>query len=111
MASPIEPWVEALIKVTGIDIHIGGDRAFYGPAHDYIQVPPPQAFFEPINWHRTALHELGHATGHSSRLDRKSSSSTASRKYAFEELVVEINVAFCCTALGIVPTVRHYIGS
>jgi ParB-like chromosome segregation protein Spo0J len=27
-------------------------------------VPPPQAYFEPINWHRTALHELGHATGH-----------------------------------------------
>jgi antirestriction protein ArdC len=28
-------------------------------------VPPPQAYFEPINWHRTALHELGHnaATG------------------------------------------------
>ena len=33
------------------------------PAHDYVQVPPPQAYFEPINWHRTALHELGHASG------------------------------------------------
>lgn len=113
VASPIEPRVEALIKATGIDFHIGGDRAFYAPAHDYIQVPPPQAYFEPINWHRTALHELGHATGHSSRLDRKLSGSTASRKYAFEELVAEINAAFCCAALGIVPTVRHaeYIGS
>ena len=30
------------------------------PAQDYVQVPPPQAYFEPINWHRTALHELGH---------------------------------------------------
>jgi antirestriction protein ArdC len=30
------------------------------PAHDYVQVPPPQAYFEPINWHRTALHEMGH---------------------------------------------------
>ncbi len=113
VASPIEPRVEALIKATGIDFRIGGDRAFYMPAHDYIQVPPPQAFFEPINWHRTALHELGHATGHSSRLDRKFSGSTTSRKYAFEELVAEINAAFCCAALGIVPTVRHadYIGS
>ncbi|MEZ2329064.1 ArdC family protein [Mesorhizobium sp. RCC_202] len=113
IASPIEPRVEALIKATGIDFRIGGDRAFYVPAHDYIQVPPPQAYFEPINWHRTALHELGHATGHSSRLDRKFSGSTARRKYAFEELVAEINAAFCCAALGIVPTVRHadYIGS
>jgi antirestriction protein ArdC len=63
----IEPRVEALIKATGIDFRIGGNRAFYNPSQDYVQVPPPPAFFEPINWHRTALHELGHASGHSSR--------------------------------------------
>jgi antirestriction protein ArdC len=56
----IEPRVEALIKATGIDFRIGGDRAFYVPALDHVVVPPPQAYFEPINWHRTALHELGH---------------------------------------------------
>jgi antirestriction protein ArdC len=59
----IEPKVEALIKTSGIDFRIGGSRAFYVPVYDYVQVPPPQAYFEPINWHRTALHELGHATG------------------------------------------------
>lgn len=109
----IEPQVEALIKATGIDFRIGGNRACYFPAHDYVQVPPPQAYFEAIDWHRTALHELGHATGHASRLARDLSGSFGSRKYAFEELVAEINAAFCCAALGIVPTVRHadYIGS
>lgn len=109
----IEPRVEALIEATGIDFRIGGDRAFYVPAHDYVQVPPPQAYFEPINWHRTALHELGHATGHASRLGRELSGSYGSKKYAFEELVAEINAAFCCASLGIEPTVRHadYIGS
>ncbi|MGE0723773.1 MAG: ArdC family protein [Alphaproteobacteria bacterium] len=109
----IEPQVEALIRATGIDFRIGGDRAFYAPAPDYVQVPPPQAHFEPINWHRTALHELGHATGHSSRLNRDFSGSFGTKKYAFEELVAEINAAFCCASLGIVPTVRHadYIGS
>lgn len=109
----IEPRVEALIRTTGIDFRIGGDRAFYVPALDYVQVPPPQAYFEPINWHRTALHELGHATGHASRLGRDFSGSFGTRKYAFEELVAEMNAAFCCATLGIVPTVRHadYIGS
>ena len=63
-AGLIEPRVEALIAATGIDFRIGGNRAFYVPAHDYVQVPPPQAYFEPTNWHRTALHEMGHATGH-----------------------------------------------
>ncbi len=56
----IEPRVETLIEAIGIDFRIGGNRAFYVPAHDYVQVPPPQAYFEPINWHRTALHEMGH---------------------------------------------------
>lgn len=109
----IEPRVEALIRATGIDFRIGGNRAFYVPALDYVQVPPPQAYFEPINWHRTALHELGHATGHPSRLGRDMAGSFGSKKYAFEELVAEINAAFCCASLGIVPTVRHadYIGS
>ena len=109
----IEPQVEALIRATSIDFRIGGDRAFYVPALDYVQVPPPQAYFEPINWHRTALHELGHATGHPSRLNRDFSGSFGSKKYAFEELVAEINAAFCCASLRITPTVRHadYIGS
>ena len=109
----IEPAVEALIEATGIDFRIGGNRAFYVPAHDYVQVPPPQAYFEPIDWHRTALHELGHASGHTSRLGRDFSGSFGSKKYAFEELIAEINAAFCCASLGITPTVRHadYIGS
>lgn len=109
----IKPRVEALIRAAGIDFRIGGNRAFYVPAHDYVQVPPPQAYFEPINWHRTALHELGHATGHSSRLNRDMTGSFGSKKYAFEELIAEISTAFSCAALGIVPTVRHadYIAS
>ncbi|MBB4429895.1 antirestriction protein ArdC [Bradyrhizobium sp. CIR48] len=83
----IEPTVEALIKATGVTFRIGGDRAFYAPAQDFVQIPPPQAYFEPINWHRTALHELGHATGHPSRLNRDQSGSYGTKKYAFEELV------------------------
>ncbi|MDW9658548.1 DUF1738 domain-containing protein [Sinorhizobium meliloti] len=109
----IEPRVETLIKATGIDFRIGGDRAFYVPAHDYVQVPPPQVYFEPINWHRTALHEIAHASGHSSRLNRDVSGSFGSKRYSFEEIIAEVTSAFCCASLGIVPTVRHadYIGS
>jgi antirestriction protein ArdC len=108
----IEPDVETLIKNSGVTFRIGGDRAFYAPVEDYVQVPPPAAFFEPINWHRTALHELGHASGHPSRLNRDLSGRFGTRKYAFEELIAEIAAAFSCAALGIVPTVRHadYIG-
>jgi antirestriction protein ArdC len=109
----ILPHAEALIAATGADFRIRGDRAFYSPIHDFIQVPRPEAYYEPINWHRTALHELGHWTGAAQRLDRDLSGSFASKKYAQEELVAEITSAFVCASLGIVPTVRHadYIGS
>jgi antirestriction protein ArdC len=109
----IEPTAEALIAATGIDFRIGGSRACYDHGNDHAQVPAPQAYFEPINWHRTALHELSHASGHACRLDRDLSGSFRSKAYVFEELVAELSAAFCCASLGIVPTVRHadYIGS
>ena len=56
----IIPEVEALIKATGVDFRIGGPRAFYHPIEDFVQVPRPEDYFEPINWHRTALHEISH---------------------------------------------------
>ncbi|MCD1594449.1 MULTISPECIES: zincin-like metallopeptidase domain-containing protein [Thalassospira] len=105
--SLIEPKAEDLIRASGIDFRIGGRRAFYSPEDDYVRVPPPQAYFEPINWHRTALHECSHATGHETRLNRDQSGSFGSKKYAFEELVAEMSAAFLCASLGIVPTVRH----
>ena len=112
-AGMIEPRVEALIAATGIDFRIGGAQAFYSPTFDFVQVPPPQAYFEPINWHRTALHEVSHASGHSSRLGRDLSGSFGSKTYSFEEIIAEISAAYLCASLGITPTVRHadYIGA
>ena len=103
----ILPQAEALIRATGADIRIGGDRAFYVPSADYIQVPPPSAFFEPINFHRTVCHEFGHWSGAAHRLNRDLSGGFGSSSYAREELVAEMTGAFVCAALSIVPTVRH----
>ena len=103
----ILPEVEALIRASGVDLRLGGNEAFYAPGPDFVQVPRPEAFAEPINWHRTALHELGHWSGHTSRLARDLTGRFGSAKYAREELVAELTAAFCCATLGIVPTVRH----
>jgi antirestriction protein ArdC len=54
------PEAEALIRATGADLRIGGNRAYYVPSGDFIQVPPPSSYFDPVNWHRTVCHELGH---------------------------------------------------
>jgi len=109
----ILPEVEAMIRASGADVRLGGDKAFYAPGPDYIQVPRPEAYFEPINWHRTALHELSHWSGAPHRLGRDLSGGFGSKLYAKEELVAEISAAFLCATLGITPTVRHsdYIAS
>lgn len=103
----IVPVAEEVIAASGVDFRIGGDEAFYVPSEDYVQVPPQPAFFEQINYYRTCLHELTHATGHVSRLGRLPSTGIDREALAREELVAEMGSAFLCAALGIVPTVRH----
>ncbi|WP_294055484.1 zincin-like metallopeptidase domain-containing protein [Sphingomonas sp.] len=109
----IVPVAEACIAASGVEVRIGGNRAFYAPGSDYVQVPPQPAFFEQVDYYRTCLHELTHATGHPARLNRDQSGCFGSKPYAREELVAEMGSAFLCAALGIAPTVRHadYIAS
>ncbi len=101
------PHAEAVIKATGADFRMGGDRAFYVPAADYIQVPPQPAFHDQINYYRTCFHELTHWTGHPTRLNRDQSGGHGSALYAREELVAEMGSAFVCATLGVTPTVRN----
>jgi antirestriction protein ArdC len=98
---------EALIDASNADVRIGGNEAYYSPAGDYVRVPPQCAFAEPIDYYRTALHELGHWTGHESRLGRDQTGRFGSPAYAREELVAELSAAFLCARLSIEPTVRH----
>ncbi len=109
----IVPVAEELIAASGADFRIGGAKAYYVPSADFIQVPPQPAFFEQINYYRTALHELTHWVGGKTRLARDQSGAFGTQAYAREELVAEMGSAFLCAALGIVPTVRHadYLGS
>jgi antirestriction protein ArdC len=103
----IVPVAEAVIAASEVDFRAGGEHAFYAPGADFVAVPPQAAFFAPVNYYRTCLHELTHATGHASRLGRDLSGRFGSPGYAREELVAEMGSAFLCAALGIVPTVRH----
>jgi antirestriction protein ArdC len=103
----IVPRAEALMQATGAHILVRGGAAFYSPSLDAIQVPPQSAFFQQIDYYRTCFHELGHWTGHPSRLNRDMSGRFGSSPYAREELVAEIASAFVCASLDIVPTVRH----
>ncbi|WP_278377265.1 ArdC family protein [Sphingobium yanoikuyae] len=103
----IVPLAHRLIRASGADIRVGGEVACYAPSPDYIRVPPQSAYHDRINWYRTIFHELGHWTGHVSRLDRLTGADFGSDDYAREELCAEMASAFLCAELGIEPTVRH----
>ena len=98
---------ERFISATGATIRFGGNRAYYAPAFDVIQLPPVPAFRDMESYYGTALHELTHWTGHESRCGRKLNGQRfGSEAYAFEELVAELGSAFLCAELGITPEVR-----
>jgi antirestriction protein ArdC len=106
---PIKVLVEAerFIMAISADIRIGGDRAYYRPRTDHIQMPDRDRFTgtETIDatesYYATLLHELTHWTGHASRLDRDLSGRFGQEGYAMEELVAELGAAFLCSDLGI----------
>lgn len=88
-------------KRIAANLRHGGERAFYSPSHDFIQMPTFNSFNEPLAYYSTLAHEHVHWTGHHARLDRIKGSRFGSPDYAFEELVAELGAAFFCGLLGI----------
>jgi antirestriction protein ArdC len=79
-------------------------RAYYRPADDLINMPIKELFSSPEEYYCTLFHELSHATGHRSRMDRAGItelSSFGSGQYSREELVAEIGAAFLCGQCGL----------
>lgn len=81
---------EAILENSGAVIkNDQRDRAFYSVPKDEIHLPPREAFDQAGKYYATALHELGHWTGHPTRLNRESG-PYGSSSYAKEELRAEI---------------------
>ena len=104
---------ESLLDRSGAVIRHGGDRAFYQPSDDLIQLPPQRMFATPEGYYGTALHELTHWTGHPSRCNRSPTGRQQIEAYAFEELVAEMGAAFLNSHCGIEGELQHasYIAS
>ncbi len=92
---------EGFVANTRATIQHGGNRAFYAPKPDYIQMPQFNAFESPEAYYATLLHELTHWTGSNGRVDRPKGKRFGDAEYAMEELVAELGAAFLCADLGI----------
>ena len=87
---PIEKAEQILAKSGAVIKHDQADRAFYRPSSDDIHLPAKDQFDAPDKYYATALHELGHWTGHETRLNRDIRNPFGSEDYAKEELRAEI---------------------
>ncbi len=99
--NPIER-AELILHASNAEIEHGEyDRAFYRPVTDRIHLPHKHQFETPDRYYATALHELGHWTGHESRLNRDLVHPFGSEGYAREELRAEIASMLLGHELGI----------
>lgn len=78
--------------------NIEQDRAYYNHTRDMVVLPLTKQFENVSEYYSTVFHELGHSTGHHTRLNREGISGMnyfGSEKYSKEELIAEITSAYC----------------
>lgn len=79
----------------------GGDRAYYAPALDTVNVPSLERFETSAHYYATLYHELIHSTGHESRLARDLVGTMSTESYSREELVAELGAAMVSAVVGV----------
>lgn len=77
-----------------------GDRAYYAPGPDVLNMPKMKAFKSEAGYYSTFFHEMVHSTGNKKRLDRDFDNKTSKKDYAFEELIAELGAVFLCSNAG-----------
>jgi len=106
---PCEKAAAIVAQVKLCPIHHIGFAALYSPERDVIQMPAPATFRTAEDYHHTLFHEMIHATGHGSRLDREGVTKPVrfgSDRYSREELIAELGAAFLSNEAGILNDVQ-----
>ena len=106
--------VEVIIEASGVPVRVAGNRAFYSAPLDVIQMPPDGAFRGPEERAVVVLHELAHASGHPTRLNRDLSGGFGSVLYAKEELRAELTSVAVGSMIGLpcdIPNHASYLQS
>ena len=99
--NPIATAEAVVAGFKGPTIEHGYNRACYSSSTDVLKMPSPGSFDSPEHYYATLFHELGHATGHASRMNRKLGNAFGSEDYSKEELIAEMTSAFLSAHCGI----------
>jgi len=98
--------VDSFVDATGADIRHGGNRAFFAPSSDHVQMPTLAQFESAESYYATLLHEMTHWSGGRARLNRINFARWGDASYAAEELVAEMGAAFLCADLAVSASPR-----
>lgn len=101
---------DEIIEAAAPEIQSGSRRAAYSPSQDKIFMPHKESFKTDGDYYATKMHEIGHWTGHESRLNRVFGKDRASPEYAAEELRAEISSAMLSMRLGIPSSIPEHAG-
>ncbi|KAB0640627.1 DUF1738 domain-containing protein [Burkholderia stagnalis] len=97
-----EQVIDAMRVKGGVEIEFHNEgKAYYRPSADRVVLPNRELFKSDAAFYTVALHELGHATGHKSRLDRDQTGKFGTPSYAKEELVAELSSYFMGAEIGL----------
>jgi antirestriction protein ArdC len=110
--SPLEMCEKVIQMMPGLpQITYCNTGAFYSPRSDKVNVPEMCHFESSEEYYAVTFHELGHATGHPSRLNRFESNRDdfGAYSYNYEELVAEMAATFLCSHCGIEQTVENSV--
>ena len=106
---PLEKAAAIVEKAKLCPIFHAGFAAFYSTKDDVIRLPAPSTFHGQESYYATLFHEMTHATGHASRLDREGITQPikfGSERYSNEELIAELGAAFLSNEAGILNQVQ-----
>lgn len=98
--------IETFFDPVPVPVRHGGDRAYYSPSSDHIQLPRARHFESLDHYWSTRAHECVHATGAQHRLKRQFGKRFGDKAYAFEELVACLGQSFISAELGL-PASLH----
>lgn len=89
--------MDRLVAAVGIDLRHGGNKAFYSPGSDFIQMPCRNQFESSEAYYQTLSHEMIHASEKHIGFDRTKEDNA----YALGELVAELGASFLLVELGL----------
>lgn len=89
--------MDRLVQAANVDLRHGGNRAFYSPGDDHIQMPHRHQFESSEAYYQTLAHEMTHWSESRIGFDRAKEENA----YALGELIAELGASFLLAELGI----------